>query len=59
MPDFVKFIGDDNRTTWEYISQYTAQLGEAGTYNSLKVRLFSLSLTGLMSEMAGQRLAAM
>jgi hypothetical protein len=46
MPDFVKFSGDDNRTTWEHISQYTAQLGEAGTYNSLKVCLFSLSLTG-------------
>jgi hypothetical protein len=46
MPDFVKSSGDDNRTTWEHISQYTAQLGEAGTYNSLKVRLFSLSLTG-------------
>jgi hypothetical protein len=46
MPDFVKFSGDDNRTTWEHISQYTTQLGEAGTYNSLKVRLFSLSLTG-------------
>jgi hypothetical protein len=45
MPNFVKFSGDDNRTTWEHISQYTAQLGEAGTYNSLKVRLFSLSLT--------------
>jgi hypothetical protein len=46
MPDFVKFSGDDNRTTWEHISQHTAQLGKAGTYNSLKVRLFSLSLTG-------------
>jgi hypothetical protein len=46
MPDFVKFSGDDNRTTWEHISQYTSQLGEAGTYTSLKVRLFSLSLTG-------------
>jgi hypothetical protein len=23
MPDFVKFCGDDNRTTWEHISQYT------------------------------------
>jgi hypothetical protein len=46
MPDFVKFSGDDNRTTWEHISQYTAQLGEAGTYNSLKVHLVSLSLTG-------------
>jgi hypothetical protein len=46
MLDFVKFSGGDNRTTWEHISQYTAQLGEAGTFNSLKVRLFSLSLTG-------------
>jgi hypothetical protein len=46
MPDFVKFSGDDNRTTLEHISQYTAQLGEAGTFNALKVRLFSLSLTG-------------
>jgi hypothetical protein len=46
MPNFIKFNGDDNHTTWEHISQYTAQLGEAGTFNSLKVRLFSLSLTG-------------
>jgi hypothetical protein len=46
LPDFVKFSGDDNRTTWEHISQYTAQLGEVGTFNSLKVHLVSLSLTG-------------
>jgi hypothetical protein len=46
MSDFVKFSGDDNRTTWEHISQYTAQLCEASTFNSLKVHLFSLSLTG-------------
>jgi hypothetical protein len=46
MPDLIKFSGDDDRTTWEHISQYTAQLGEAGVYNALKVRLFSLSLTG-------------
>jgi hypothetical protein len=46
MPDFVKFSGDDNFTTWQNISQYTTQLGEAGTFNYLKVRLFSLSLTG-------------
>src|SRR5687767_1707517 len=45
MPDFVKFSGEDNRTTWEYISQYLAQLGEVGYYNALRVRLFSLSLT--------------
>jgi hypothetical protein len=47
MPDFVKFSGDDNCTTWEHISQYTAQLGEPSSFNSLKVRLFSLSLTSI------------
>jgi hypothetical protein len=46
MPDLIKISGDDDRTTWEHISQYTAQLGEASVYNALKVRLFSLSLTG-------------
>ena len=46
MSDLIKFSGDDDRTTWEHISQYTAQLGEADAYNALKVCLFSLSLTG-------------
>jgi hypothetical protein len=46
MPDLIKFSSDDDRTTWEHISQYTTQLGEADVYNALKVRLFSLSLTG-------------
>jgi hypothetical protein len=45
MPDLIKFSGDDDRTTCEHISQYTAQLGEADVYNALKVCLFSLSLT--------------
>ena len=35
-----------NRSTWEHISQYVAQLGEASSNNALRVRLFSLSLTG-------------
>jgi hypothetical protein len=46
MLDLIKFSGDDDRTTWEHVSQYTAQLGEAGIYNALKVHLISLSLTG-------------
>ena len=46
VPDFIKFSGDDNRSTWEHISQYVAQLGEAMSSDSLRVRLFSLSLTG-------------
>jgi hypothetical protein len=47
IPSLIKFSGDDDRTTWEHISQYTAQLGEVGVYNALKVRLFSLSLTDI------------
>jgi hypothetical protein len=41
----VKFNGDDNRTTWEHISQYIAQLGEAIFSDALYVRLFSLSFS--------------
>jgi hypothetical protein len=43
--DFVKFNGEDNRTTWEHVSQYLAQLGEVGLIDALKVHLFSLLLT--------------
>jgi len=46
VPDFVKFSGDDNWSTCEHISQYIAQLGEVGSSKSLRVRMFSLSLTG-------------
>ena len=46
IPKFTKFNGDDSRTTWEHISQYVLQLGEAGFNDALCVRLFSLSLTG-------------
>jgi hypothetical protein len=45
-PDFVKFSGEDNRTTWEHISQYLAQLGKVGSIDTLKFHLFSLSLIG-------------
>lgn len=46
VPEFVKFNGDDGRTTREHVSQYLAQLGEANTFDALKVCFFSLSLTG-------------
>ena len=39
--------GDDNRSIWEHTSQYNAQLGEVGSSKSLRVRMFSLSLTGM------------
>ena len=42
---FVKCSGDDNKSTWEHISQYIAQLGEASSSNALYIHLFSLSLT--------------
>ena len=45
MLDFVKFNGEDSRSTWEHISQYLVQLGEASSVDALKVRLFPLSLT--------------
>jgi len=45
VPNFVKFSGDDNRSTWEHISKYIPQLGEVGSSKSLCVRMFSLSLT--------------
>jgi hypothetical protein len=44
--EFVEFNGDDSKTTWEHVSQYLAQLGEASAIEEIKVRLFSLSLTG-------------
>jgi hypothetical protein len=40
VPEFVKFIGEDNRTTWEHVSQFLAQMGEASSADYLKVRLF-------------------
>ena len=46
VPDFVKFSCEGTKTTWEHVSQYLAQLGEAGSIEELKVRLFPLSLTG-------------
>ena len=42
----MKFNGDDSKSTFDHVSQYLAQLGEASSINELKVRLFSLFLTG-------------
>ena len=46
VPEFIKFNGDDSRTTWEHVSQYILQLEEASFNDALCMRLFSLSLTG-------------
>jgi hypothetical protein len=44
VPDFIKFIGDDSRTTYEHIGQYLAQVNEVGIHDTHWVRLFPLSL---------------
>jgi hypothetical protein len=46
--EFVKFTEEDNRTTWEHVSQFLAQIGEASWADYLKVRLFPLSLSGII-----------
>jgi hypothetical protein len=46
VPNFIKFYGKVSHTTWEHVSQYLAQLGEASSIEALHVWLFSLSLTG-------------
>ena len=46
LPEFSKFSGQDSITTVEHISMYIAQLGEAAASEALKVRFFSLSLSG-------------
>jgi hypothetical protein len=47
VPEFVKFTGEDNWTTWEHVSHFLAQMGEASSADYLKVRLFHLSLSGI------------
>jgi hypothetical protein len=37
VPDFSKFDGEGSRTTWEHVSQYLAQIGEAGTIEALRI----------------------
>jgi hypothetical protein len=36
-PNFTKFDGEGSRTTSEYVSQYFAQLGEAGSIEALHI----------------------
>jgi hypothetical protein len=44
--DFMKFTGDDARTTYEHIGQYLAQVNEVGINDVNQVRLFPLTLSG-------------
>ena len=46
VPNFSKFLGQDNVSTYEYVSRFLAQCGEASAVDALRVRLFPLSLSG-------------
>jgi hypothetical protein len=45
VPDFVKLNGSDGKLTWDHITQYLSQLGEASNGAPIKIRLFSVLLT--------------
>nr|AAX96875.1 retrotransposon protein, putative, unclassified [Oryza sativa Japonica Group]ABA92515.1 retrotransposon protein, putative, unclassified [Oryza sativa Japonica Group] len=49
VPDFSKFSGQDNVSTYEHVSRFIAQCGEASAVDALRVRLFPLSLSGTAS----------
>jgi len=46
IPDFVKFTGEDGRSTFEHIGQCLAPISEVGTSDVYKLKLFPLSLSG-------------
>jgi len=46
MPDFTKFSGQGEVSTMEHVNRFLLQLGEAGNHDALRVRLFSLFLSG-------------
>ena len=48
MPDFTKFSGQGEVYMMEHVNRFLLQLGEAGNHDALRVRLFSLSLSGLV-----------
>jgi hypothetical protein len=45
VPDFVKFTGDDVRTTYEHVRQFLAQVSDPGITDVHKVKLFPLSMS--------------
>jgi hypothetical protein len=46
VPDFLKFSRQDNVSTYEHVSRFLAQCGEASAVDALRVILFPLSLSG-------------
>jgi hypothetical protein len=45
MPDFMKFTGDDAKTTYDHIGQFLAQINNVGITDAHRVRLFPFSLS--------------
>ena len=45
-PNFSTFFGEDEKSTMEHISHFTAQCNEANQNENYKLQLFSLLLTG-------------
>ena len=45
IPDFTIFLGEDEKSTMEHISRFTAQCGKANQNEYHKLQLFPLSLT--------------
>jgi hypothetical protein len=46
VPGFTKFSGEDGKTTLEHVGQFILQCGEASANDTLKLRMFPLSLSG-------------
>ena len=46
LPDFTKFSGQGEVSIVEHINRFIMQCGEAANQDALKVRLFSMSLSG-------------
>lgn len=44
VPDFSTFLGQDNVSTYEHVSRFLAQCGEASATDALRVRLSSISI---------------
>jgi hypothetical protein len=47
VPEFSKFSGYDGKTTLEQVGQFILQCGEASANDTLKLRMFPLSLSGI------------
>jgi hypothetical protein len=46
VPEFSKFSGEDCKTTLDHVGQFILQCGEASANDTLKLRMFPLSLSG-------------